>query len=227
MTETDQMIEKACNKYTQDKYGRLTVLYEVPKEKRPPGETHRMFVCMCDCGKVTNPITLTNLKSGHTRSCGCYLAEQIRKANTKHGDGHSRLNAVWTNMKQRCYNSDMRDYPLYGGRGIKVCDEWRDDFSSFRSWALENGYNPDAKRGETTLDRIDVNGDYEPANCRIVTQKQQCNNLRKNIMIEIDGRTQTLKQWADESGIDEAKIRYRYRHGYTGKDLLKEGRCHK
>lgn len=225
--ETNQVVEDICNQYQQDRYGRLTVLYEVPKADRPKGYTSRMFVCVCDCVNVTKPITLSDLKRGKTKSCGCFHLERIKAANTKHGDGHSRLNCVWQNMKQRCYNTKMRDYPLYGGRGIKICDEWRDDYSAFRKWAFENGYDPDAKRGETTIDRIDVNGDYEPSNCRIVTQKAQCNNLRKNLLIEIDGRTQTLKQWAEESGIDEAKIRYRYHHGYTGQDLLKEGRCRK
>ena len=212
------------SEHTKEKYGRLTVLYEVPKSDKPQGVTNRMFVCLCDCGKVTKAISLSDLKRGKTQSCGCLCLERIKEANTKHGDGHSRLNVMWCNMKQRCYNTNMRDYHLYGGRGIKICDEWKDDFSAFRKWAYENGYDPDAKRGENTLDRIDVNGDYEPSNCRFVSQKTQCNNLRKNLLIEIDGRTQTLKQWSDESGIDEAKIRYRYKHGYTGKDLLKKGR---
>lgn len=224
---TDQIIEKVTSQYTQDKYGMLTILYEVPREERPKGYNCRMVVCRCDCGAITKPIPLYALKNGKPKSCGCYRIERIKEANTRHGEGHSRLNRVWYNMKQRSYNPKMRDYQLYGGRGIKVFDEWKNDYSAFRKWAFENGYDPQAKRGQCTIDRIDVNGNYEPSNCRIVSQKIQCNNLRKNILIEIDGKTQTLKQWADESGIDEAKIRYRYHHGYTGKDLLKKGRCHK
>lgn len=208
------------------KFGRYTVIGEAAPYKSSKGTHYRMVMCQCECG-TTKSVLLASLRSGKSKSCGC-LAIEVRKAKqTKHGDGHSRLNGVWTNMKQRCYNPKRVDYAKYGKRGITVCDEWKNDYAAFRDWAIANGYDLQAKRGQCTIERIDVNGNYEPSNCRIATQKEQCNNLRKNVLIEIDGRTQTLKQWADESGLNEAKIRYRYRNGYTGSDLLNPKRVTK
>lgn len=203
-----------------NRYGRLVVIEEAPSQNQ-----RSMVICKCDCGNITKAITASDLRRGKTNSCGCLRLERIKEANKKHGDGHSRLNVVWTNMKQRCYNPNSTSFKDYGARGIRVCDEWKDDFGAFRDWAINSGYEEHANRGRCTLERIDVNGNYEPSNCRWATQKEQCNNLRKNLLIEIDGRTQTLKQWANESGLDEAKIRYRYKHGYTGLDLIKKERC--
>jgi hypothetical protein len=208
------------------KFGRLTVVSEAEPRRYASGASSRMVMCQCECGTI-KPVLVSSLIRGGTKSCGCLLSEVSKAKQTKHGDGHSRLNGVWSNMKQRCYNPSRVEFDEYGKRGITVCDEWKNDYAAFRDWALANGYDPQAKHGQCTIERIDVNGNYEPSNCRIATQKEQCNNLRKNILIEIDGRTQTLKQWADESGLDEAKIRYRYRHGYTGSDLLKPHRVTK
>ncbi len=208
------------------RFGRLTVVSEAEPRRYASGASSRMVICQCECGTI-KPVLVSSLIKGGTKSCGCLLSEVSKARQTKHGDGHSRLNGVWTNMKQRCYNPSRVDYEEYGQRGITVCDEWKNDYAAFRDWAIANGYDPQAKRGQCTIERIDVNGNYEPSNCRIATQKEQCNNLRKNILIEIDGRTQTLKQWADESGLDEAKIRYRYHHGYTGSDLLNPKRVRK
>ena len=216
------MISERTPTIIGNRYGRLTVISEAPKRNR-----NRMFVCKCDCGNTTKPILAYSLKAGKTTSCGCYGLERAKEAHIKHGDRHSRLYNTWCNIKQRCYNSNMRDYRLYGGRGIVMCDEWKNDYAAFKEWALSNGYDETAPRGACTIDRIDNNGIYSPDNCRIASQKTQCNNLRKNLLIEIDGRTQTLKQWADESGLDESKIRYRYHHGYKGRELLQNERCHK
>lgn len=201
------------------KYGRLTVISEAEYHKSVGGSKKRMVLCQCECGNI-KPVLVSSLISGSTKSCGCLLKEVSKAKQIKHGDGHSRLNCVWTNMKQRCYNPKRSDFEKYGQRGITVCDEWKNNYAAFRDWAIANGYDPKAKRGQCTIERIDVNGNYEPSNCRIATQKDQCNNLRKNLLIEINGRKQTLKQWADESGLDESKIRYRYHHGYTGNDLI-------
>lgn len=205
-----------------NRYGRLVVIEEAA---RSPGITNAMWICRCDCSNITQPIRSTDLTRGKTKSCGCLKIERTKEANIRHGDGHSRLNTAWINMKQRCYNPSKKEFKDYGGRGITVCREWLDSFEAFRDWAMASGYNPNAKRGQCTLERMDVNGNYEPSNCRWATQKEQCNNLRKNLVIEIDGRSQTVKQWAEECGLDEAKIRYRYKHGYTGIDLIKKERC--
>lgn len=215
------MISERTPTTVGNRYNRLIVIEEVQKQTRG-----KMVICKCDCGNITNPISISRLERGRVKSCGCLKAEYTQSL-IKHGGRHSRLYNTWCNIKQRCYNSNMRDYRLYGGRGIVMCDEWKNDYATFKEWALDNGYDETAPRGVCTIDRIDNNGNYSPDNCRIASQKTQCNNLRKNLLIEIDGRTQTLKQWADESGLDEAKIRYRYHHGYKGKELLQNERCHK
>lgn len=201
---------------TGKRFGRLVVLEKSAKKK--PGKIY--WICKCDCGNTTHPIDGASLRNGKTKSCGCFGREQVRKAHTTHGGRYSKINYIWHNMKERCNNPSYRDYENYGGRGIAVCDEWNNSFECFRDWALNNGYNPNAKRGMCTLDRINVNGNYEPSNCRWTTQKEQCNNIRKNIVITIDGISRTITQWADESGLGEATIRYRYHHGYKGRDLI-------
>lgn len=140
------------------------------------------WLCRCDCGgKATVPSS--SLTSGNTRSCGCIHSEQVaagNRARATHGGGRSRLYAVWHSMKQRCYDKARKDYANYGGRGIRVCDEWLHDFAAFRDWAMASGYKPDAPYGSCTLDRVDVDGDYEPNNCRWADAKTQANNRRNN-----------------------------------------------
>ena len=199
-----------------NRFGRLVVL----EEYFEPSRKCTYWICKCDCGVKTKPISGSELKRGRVQSCGCLKIERIKEANTIHGGRYTKLHYIWQNMKQRCNNSSGRDYPNYGGRGITVCNEWNNSFEAFYEWATANGYNASVKRGECTLDRIDVNGNYEPSNCRWVTQKEQCNNLRKNLVIEIDGMKKTAKQWADESGLNEATIRYRYKHGFNGYAII-------
>lgn len=131
--------------------------------------------CKCDCG---NEIVVkgAQLDNGHTKSCGCYHRDQVSKAATTHGASKDRLYTVWQGMKGRCYDSSRANYKNYGGRGITICDEWLHDFAAFRDWAMANGYDPDAPHGKCTIDRIDVDGNYEPSNCRWVDMKVQSNN---------------------------------------------------
>lgn len=115
-----------------------------------------------------------------------------------------RLRAVYTSMKQRCYNKKARTYPNYGGRGIKICDEWLESFATFAVWSVLNGYEQGL-----SIDRIDNDGDYSPENCRWVTQKIQGNNQRTNRLITYNGKTQTMAEWADEIDINYACLESR------------------
>ena len=117
-------------------------------------------------------------------------------------------------MRRRCYDKKTKGYQNYGGRGIKVCDEWK-DYSLFREWSMKNGYDPLAEYQKCTLDRINGDGNYEPSNCRWVDIKTQENNRRNNRMIEYNGKTQNISQWAQELGIDCGLLRDRLRRGWS------------
>lgn len=164
---------------------------------QPNGKQIKMWKCICKCGKIKD-VNGTNLRSGKSKSCGCLSAEVARSntfpngCNKKHGDAKTRLYYEWMHIKARCHNSNTYNYKDYGGRGIMICNEWDVSFESFRDWALSNGYTD-----ELTIDRIDVNGNYEPSNCRWATPKEQSNNKRNNIMVEINGEKKTLKQWCE------------------------------
>ena len=122
----------------------------------------------------------------------------------KHGSSNTRLYNIWSGMKRRCQDPKHKDYPRYGARGIKICEEWKNDFLPFKQWALSHGYSD-----KLTLDRIDFNSNYEPFNCRWVTVKEQGNNRRSNRFITYKGETKTVKQWADELGIERHALLYR------------------
>lgn len=140
----------------------------------PNGKRYVVWECQCDCGCLTK-VRATNLSNHHVSSCGCYRDERRVKVNTTHGKVYHRLHTTWTNIKQRCNNPNSTGYKIYGGRGIRVCDEWLNSFESFYSWAMSNGYSDDL-----SIDRINVNGNYEPSNCRWATMKEQQNNRRNS-----------------------------------------------
>ena len=156
------------------RFGRLTALRYDHTNKN----NNAVWECQCDCGRKMLTMT-ASLKSGNTKSCGCLHNEQLSQRRKTHGESRSRLHIVWKGMLQRCNNANKKNYHNYGGRGIKVCSEWQNSFEAFRDWAMANGYNPEAKRGECTLDRIDVNGNYCPENCRWITNAEQQRNKRK------------------------------------------------
>lgn len=160
-------------------FGRLKVIKRAPKTKRKEAS----WVCRCECGNIAIVLG-SNLRNGHTRSCGCLMKEtrvENGKKRATHGMFGTRLYEVWHGMKARCYRPSHHHYKSYGGRGITVCDEWNKSFESFAEWANANGYDENAKHGECTIDRIDVDGNYEPSNCRFVDMKTQARNKRPQI----------------------------------------------
>lgn len=164
------------------------------------------WLCKCDCGNTTI-VNSHNLVSGNTKSCGCYMKERIKKTNTIHGFTKSRLYSVYLGMKQRCYNKKSPAYKSYGGRGVKICDEWLSKatgFVAFKNWALKNGYTENL-----SIDRIDVNGNYEPSNCRWTNELVQANNKRTNRFIIYKGERKTMAEWSRIFGISYSAIQYR------------------
>lgn len=133
----------------------------------------------------------------------------------KHGMGHSRIYFIWKSMKQRCHNKNSSNYERYGGRGIKVCDEWRNDFQNFYNWSIQNGYSDDL-----TIDRINNDGNYDPSNCRWATAKEQSNNKRNNKHYECNGETHTLGEWGSILGISSATIWARLKRGWSVEKTL-------
>lgn len=203
---------------TNQKFGRLTAIKDVGKDK----SGHRLWECVCECGTV-KVFSISHLMSGSIRSCGCLRTERNIKYNketkTKHGQRHSSIYAIWGGIKRRTSVSKTKNYSHYGGRGIFMCKEWFDSFECFYSWAIEAGY-----REGLSIDRIDNDGPYTPDNCRWVTEKAQANNRRNNRMVEFNGKTQTLSQWADELGIPRARIYKRAQNNLPPEQLLFTGK---
>ena len=190
-----------------EKFGRLTVSEFAGIRTSPSGTKRKMWKCLCDCG-AEKVVSEANLKNGSTKSCGCWKTSLLCKYNTTHGGAHDRLYEIWKSMKWRCSNPKDRRYSTYGGKGVTVCEEWKNSYEAFKSWAYANGYDENAELGECTLDRIDNNGDYEPSNCRFANRITQANNTSRNHFVELNGCKMTIAEFARVMNIDKCHAWY-------------------
>ena len=204
------------NDLTGKVFGRLTVLY---KDYYNDKHHATYWRCKCQCG---NEVTINgnSLTRGLTKSCGCIHKEVMSKVHKTHGGSQERLYGIWLHMKNRCYLKSDEYYNHYGGRGISVCEEWKDDYLKFREWSYSNGYDENAKKYDCTLDRIDVNGNYEPNNCRWVNQIIQSNNRRNNHKITINEETHTIAEWTRIKGFKKDLIYNRLNRGWSEYDAV-------
>lgn len=180
---------------TGRRFGKLTV---IERAETTYGKTR--WYCKCDCGKHT--VTIAHkLLAGIVKSCGC-----TRRLTTTHGMTGTRLYVEWQNIKKRCLYSKSESYHKYGGRGISICEEWKNSFESFMDWALSNGYTD-----ELTIERIDVNGNYCPENCKWIPMVEQSKNLRKSLFLEHNGEKKILSDWCRDLNFPYSRAVQRHR----------------
>lgn len=202
------------------RFGRLFVISVNRKEQKYNSKGIKdgykyYYLCKCDCGNTVE-VDRNSLRFNKTKSCGCIKSEKSRLRKTTHGLSKTKLYRTYNGMKNRCYRENLKEYCNYGGRGIKVCNEWLNDFNAFYIWAMNNGYSEGL-----SIDRIDVNGNYEPNNCRWITMTKQASNKRNNHLLTYQGKTKTIADWARETGIASPTIRKRINdYGWTVEKAL-------
>ena len=194
-----------------EKFGKLTVKSKFGISKG----RHVIYTCLCDCGNEKEILGI-HLKSGKILSCGCYRKEINSKIHLKHG--HNRVGkrtseySTWADMIRRCSNPNDEFYYLYGGRGIQVCDKWK----SFKNFLKDMGEKPIGY----SIERKDNNGNYCPENCIWASSNMQSNNKSNNVIIEYNGKKQTLKQWSTELNLPYETLRARLKRGWTEERTL-------
>lgn len=187
--------ERARAELAGHRFGRLVVIRQVAKSINHRG---RKWECLCDCGK-TKTVFTTYLTSGGAKSCGCLQVAAHQERFTSHGQTGTQVHRAWVRIRQRCANPKHQNWADYGGRGILVCDRW---LNSFQAFLEDMGHPPPG----ATIDRIDNNGPYAPENCRWATRKEQCRNLRSNVLLTFRGDTKTLAEWAEVLEMNSATI---------------------
>lgn len=186
--------------YVNAKFGRATIKEVVDRD-----HVH----CVCECGKEFTT-RLRHLTSGNTKSCGCLQKDKVTSRGTTHGKSKHPLYKTWHNMRSRCKNPNASKYELYGGRGISVCEEWDKNFEEFFNWSVSNGWEPGK-----SIDRINSDKGYCPENCRWVDVFTQNNNLRSNHVIDYNGETHSVYEWARLLGINPKTLSERIRRGWS------------
>lgn len=199
-------------------FGRLTVTgYSRSKPKRKSGGSAHLWMTVCTCGTKKEVIG-NNLTVGHTRSCGCLHRELSRERQTTHGESPSGSNSsefgVWISMLARCRNSNSKNFPRYGGRGIKVCGRWVESYENFLA---DMGRKPSPSH---SIDRIDNNGNYEPSNCRWASRNEQARNTSRNRILTHQGRSKCAAEWAEITGLSRSTILRRLKLGWALADAL-------
>lgn len=192
-----------------DKYGRLTVIAEAGRSKH----NRRRIRCACDCGKEV-VVMAGSLKTGNTKSCGCYWLEVVKKKNSTHQMTGTGLYNSWRAMKERCLNPNSSSYPNYGGRGITICNDWL-KFKVFRRWATAAGY-----RKGLSIERVNNDGPYCPENCTWGTRMQQSNNRRNNHTVEFNGETKSIAEWSRQLNINYRTLQDRLARGWPPEKAL-------
>ena len=189
------------------KFGKLTVI-RLAEIKIINNRKRTFYECKCECGNIVIR-NKDKLKEGRMSSCGCYPTGKML---AKHGlwSYDNKLYGVWQTMKARCFRKTCQKYKDYGARNITVCEEWKNDFKAFNDWAITNGY----KEG-LTIERIDVNGNYEPSNCKWITREEQAKNKRSNIFIEFNNETHCLKEWARILNLNYKALHSRLKNGWS------------
>lgn len=193
------------------KFGRLTVVDLAYIKNQST-----FWSCLCDCGKVVIK-KASYLTTGDTRSCGCLKSEELSKRNSKHNLYKHPIYNVWKNMKNRCYRINNKQYSNYGGRGITVCEEWKKDFLSFFTWANENGY-----KNNLTIDRIDVDGNYCPENCRFIPLSEQQKNKRNTIIIEYMNMKYTISEFSQLTSKSYDSIYRKIQKGMSPEEIIND-----
>lgn len=195
---------------TGQRFSKLTVIKFLGRTKKMS-----MFECKCDCGSVTS-VSSNNLRKGHTTSCGCQSSRKtIGERTAKHNLTNHPLFESWIGMRNRCYNKKHNRWVNYGGKGIEVCNEWKDDFIVFYDWGIKNGWDLGL-----SIDRIDNDKNYCPDNCKFSTIKEQNRNRTSNLRLTIDGVTKILIEWSEISGTNPQTIRKRLKNGWSDKEAV-------
>ena len=213
-TKSCGCLKGSPNDLVGHRFGRLVVIDRAENYISPAGKKRSRWRCQCDCGKITI-VSGTDLKKEHVQSCGCLNEELKAQRKTTHGGSHTRLYRIWRGMLGRCNNSKSTSYKNYGGRGITVCEAWSNDFTAFQNWAFSNGYQDDL-----SIDRIDVNGNYSPENCRWATATEQARNNRRNRHITINGETKVYAEWCEQKGIRMSVVEKRLKKGWSIEEAL-------